>query len=157
MHLACCTRAQAGWVFIILIITAETTFDGAEDEDAKRCCCPLAWSPSSSVEFPWILYVLLPFAMPSAALVTVILGGLALYIAKALWTRKKSLGPLPPGPKPTPIVGNISDLPAPGEQDWIHWMKHKDLYGRSRVAVTSMTVSDTDTPILHQDQSVLSR
>lgn len=63
------------------------------------------------------------------ALLRGILGLFALYITKLWVERKKSLGPLPPGPRPRPIVGNIADLPPPGMQDWMHWLKHKDLYG----------------------------
>ncbi|KAL4937129.1 hypothetical protein BDV06DRAFT_232778 [Aspergillus oleicola] len=36
---------------------------------------------------------------------------------------------LPPGPKPLPIVGNLRDLPPADEPAWLHWAKHKDLYG----------------------------
>ena len=63
-------------------------------------------------------------------LLKAILGLLALYITKLWVGRKKPLGPLPPGPQPKPIVGNIADLPPPGVQDWKHWLKHKDLYGK---------------------------
>jgi predicted alpha/beta hydrolase len=59
-----------------------------------------------------------------------ILGLLALYVTKRWLGSKKPLGPLPPGPRPKPFVGNIADLPPPGVQDWMHWLKHKDLYGR---------------------------
>jgi hypothetical protein len=54
---------------------------------------------------------------------------LGIYIAKIILVRKKNTAPLPPGPKPKPIVGNITDLPPSGEQEWQHWLKHKDLYG----------------------------
>jgi predicted alpha/beta hydrolase len=67
--------------------------------------------------------------MSFAALATVALGVLVLYVIKALFTRKRPAGPLPPGPRPKPVLGNISDLPPPGAQDWVHWMKHNDLYG----------------------------
>lgn len=87
--------------------------------------------------------------MPSAGLVTVILGALALYVAKTLITRKNPLGPLPPGPKPKPIIGNISDLPAPGAQDWMHWIKHKDLYGKPGMMVAKMDVFGNSTLILY--------
>jgi hypothetical protein len=68
--------------------------------------------------------------MPLNAIVSVILGAIMLYATKVLLTRKRAPGPLPPGPRGKPILGNISDLPPPGAQDWIHWLKHKQLYGR---------------------------
>ncbi|OJJ46795.1 hypothetical protein ASPZODRAFT_97356 [Penicilliopsis zonata CBS 506.65] len=42
--------------------------------------------------------------------------------------KKKSLR-LPPGPPRRFIVGNLKDLPKPDQQEWHHWMKHKELYG----------------------------
>lgn len=62
-------------------------------------------------------------------LASVILGAAVIYMIRAVWSRKKTPGPLPPGPVGKPIVGNISDLPPPGVQDWAHWLKHKELYG----------------------------
>lgn len=47
-------------------------------------------------------------------------------LSKAL--RGKQL-PLPPGPKPLPIVGNVLDLPKPGEPEAPFYVKHKALYG----------------------------
>lgn len=64
------------------------------------------------------------------ALLNATLGLLALYITRAWVKRKRALGPLPPGPKPKLIVGNMADLPPAGVQDWMHWLKHKELYGR---------------------------
>lgn len=37
--------------------------------------------------------------------------------------------PLPPGPKPLPLVGNIRDLPRPGRAEYLHWLEHKNIYG----------------------------
>ncbi|KAL0942946.1 cytochrome p450 oxidoreductase [Colletotrichum truncatum] len=37
--------------------------------------------------------------------------------------------PLPPGPKGLPLVGNLNDLPKPGEFEAHHWFKHKNQYG----------------------------
>lgn len=51
------------------------------------------------------------------------------YALKVLLTSKRPPGPKPPGPPPKPIVGNIADLPSPGTQDWVHWVKHKERYG----------------------------
>lgn len=67
--------------------------------------------------------------MPSIPIAGAVLGAIILYIAKLWIFRKKASGPLPPGPVGKPLLGNISDLPAPGSQDWIHWLKHKELYG----------------------------
>lgn len=78
--------------------------------------------------------------MPSTV-VSVVLGVLALYVVKTVLMRKKPLGPLPPGPKGKPVVGNISDLPPPGTQDWVHWLKHKDLYGMPGKAAVPLTRS----------------
>lgn len=61
---------------------------------------------------------------------SVIVGVLLILATKWLFTSREPTRPLPPGPPGKPIVGNISDLPAPGTQDWLHWMKHKELYGR---------------------------
>lgn len=53
----------------------------------------------------------------------------ACFLSYALWiriTRNKRL-PLPPGPKPWPIIGNISDFPNIHEGRF--WAKHKEQYG----------------------------
>jgi hypothetical protein len=68
--------------------------------------------------------------MSSFVLMNLVLGAVLIYIVKALLTHRKYAGPLPPGPVGKPIVGNISDLPPPGAQDWMHWLKHKELYGK---------------------------
>lgn len=61
-------------------------------------------------------------------LLSLTLGIAALYVLHDT-RRKKARGPLPPGPSPLPIVGNIKDLPPSGKQDWVHWLKHKFTYG----------------------------
>ena len=37
--------------------------------------------------------------------------------------------PLPPGPKAKFLIGNLGDLPPPGQPEWKHWLQHKDAYG----------------------------
>lgn len=58
-----------------------------------------------------------------------LLGALIFYVANMLLSRQRLAGPLPPGPRPTPVLGNISDLPPSGTQDWMHWLQYKDAYG----------------------------
>jgi len=50
-------------------------------------------------------------------------------LKKTLFSSKQQHPPLPPGPKRKAFIGNLLDLPKPGEQEWVHWTKHKDLYG----------------------------
>lgn len=58
---------------------------------------------------------------------------IALAIAYAAWSilgfKTAGRPPLPPGPKGFPLLGNINDLPPPGELEARHWLKHKRLYG----------------------------
>lgn len=67
--------------------------------------------------------------MSTLVLFDILLAGLGLYVVKILLISKKTSAPLPPGPKPKPFIGNLTDLPPPGEQEWMHWARQKDLYG----------------------------
>ncbi|KAH6666529.1 O-methylsterigmatocystin oxidoreductase [Plectosphaerella plurivora] len=54
--------------------------------------------------------------------------------------------PLPPGPKPLPLLGNISDFPpTDGTPEHLHWLKHKDQYG----GISSVTVMGMTLVIVH--------
>ncbi|KAI1191509.1 putative cytochrome P450 oxidoreductase OrdA-like protein [Nemania serpens] len=59
--------------------------------------------------------------------------------------------PLPPGPKGLPLVGNIAGLPSPGEREWEHWLRHKDIYG----PISSITTFGTTVILLHSPELAL--
>lgn len=58
----------------------------------------------------------------------IVLGSLCVCLLK-MFMQKSNRLPLPPGPKSKPFIGNLLDLPPSGELEWLHWTKHKDLYG----------------------------
>jgi len=59
-------------------------------------------------------------------------------------TRKK----LPPGPRPWPILGNISDFPPAGTPEHEHWAKHAPLYG----PISSVSVAGSTLILVHDRQ-----
>ncbi|KAF5660152.1 hypothetical protein FHETE_9125 [Fusarium heterosporum] len=63
----------------------------------------------------------------------------------------RSKGPLPPGPRGLPLVGNIQDLPPPGVLEWKHWQKHKERYG----PISSVSVLGKLFVILHDKQVIM--
>ncbi|KAL4789294.1 cytochrome P450 [Aspergillus venezuelensis] len=80
----------------------------------------------------------------STGTLSVLLGlaGVLIYLLKSLlYTKSTQNVPLPPGPPPKAIIGNLRDLPSPGEKDWVHWLKHKDLYGPlSSITIFGQTI-----------------
>ncbi|UKZ78143.1 hypothetical protein TrVFT333_005877 [Trichoderma virens FT-333] len=75
---------------------------------------------------------------------------LAFVLYRLVFRKKQDLLPLPPGPKPLPIVGNINDLPPPGVPEYEHWLPFKDKYG----PVSSVTVLGQTMVILHDRAAV---
>lgn len=51
---------------------------------------------------------------------------------------KKDVRPLPPGPKGTPLLGNVNDMPKPDAMPWLHWLEHKELYGAYGISDTRL-------------------
>lgn len=65
------------------------------------------------------------------SIVSLLVGFASIYFLYVFLGPKKASAPLPPGPPPKPIIGNIKDLPPPGSKDWQHWLDHKEKYGIS--------------------------
>ncbi|KAM0289033.1 hypothetical protein ACHAO9_006542 [Fusarium lateritium] len=65
--------------------------------------------------------------------------------------QQRSKGPLPPGPKGLPLLGNIRDLPPPGTLEWRHWQTHKEKYG----PISSVSVLGQLFVILHDKQVIV--
>ncbi|KAH7303916.1 cytochrome P450 [Stachybotrys elegans] len=64
---------------------------------------------------------------------------------------KKTNLPLPPGPRPLPIIGNYKDLPPPGALEFQHWLKFKEQYG----PVISLTVFGQPMIILYDKEAIV--
>ncbi|KAI8628042.1 cytochrome P450 oxidoreductase OrdA-like protein [Xylariaceae sp. FL1651] len=90
---------------------------------------------------------------PIDILATMILLGAVLLAGTKLFprARKKKTGPLPPGPKGLPLVGNVADLPSGRIPEWEHWLRHRDLYG----PISSVTALGTTIIILHSQELAL--
>jgi hypothetical protein len=100
--------------------------NGSKEECERTCDNQKSYSVSFPPKPPHPHHQLTTMA---TRFLGVILLAILLYAIRIILFRKKAPGPLPPGPVGKPIVGNISDLPSPGTQDWMHWLKHKDQYG----------------------------
>ncbi|KAK2011616.1 cytochrome P450 [Colletotrichum eremochloae] len=64
---------------------------------------------------------------------------------------RKPTSTLPPGPRGLPILGNIRDLPQPGQAEYQHWVKFKDAYG----PVSSVTVAGQTLVLIHDQEAVV--
>uniref|UniRef100_A0A1Y1K2G7 Cytochrome P450 n=1 Tax=Photinus pyralis TaxID=7054 RepID=A0A1Y1K2G7_PHOPY len=67
------------------------------------------------------------------------------YLVYRAYVRGQRKAELPPGPKPWPLLGNITDLPPQGMPEYQHWLKHKDTYG----PISSVTVLGQTMVIIH--------
>ncbi|KAL8296088.1 hypothetical protein RB601_003657 [Gaeumannomyces tritici] len=97
-----------------------------------------------------MLLAVLPFQI--WALVAILVIAYAAYrwvVSMASDVRPKL--PLPPGPKPVPLLGNISDMPKLGVIEYTHWLSHKDKYG----PISSVTIMGHTLVIIHDPEVAL--
>jgi hypothetical protein len=59
---------------------------------------------------------------------TLVIAPLACLVLYLAVKKIRSKGPLPPGPRGLPFIGNALDMPK--DYEWEHWAKHKEIYGR---------------------------
>lgn len=74
-----------------------------------------------------------------------ITGALVAYTLYSFITSRTTRKKLPPGPKPWPILGNISNFPPSGIPEHEHWAKHAPLYG----PISSVTLAGSTLILVH--------
>ncbi|KAE9372779.1 putative cytochrome P450 oxidoreductase OrdA-like protein [Stipitochalara longipes BDJ] len=85
--------------------------------------------------------------MAFTVIISLILSVLGIYVVKVILFPQKRQA-LPPGPKPKFLIGNLLDVPKPGETEWMHWLKHRDLYG----PISSVTIMGQTLIIINETQ-----
>ncbi|PHH69952.1 hypothetical protein CDD82_7420 [Ophiocordyceps australis] len=81
----------------------------------------------------------------------ILIQALIILISLAIYRRRTSHGkaPLPPGPPPLPIIGNLYDMPPPETAEYKHWLKHKDVYG----PISSVRLFNQVIVLIHDKQA----
>jgi hypothetical protein len=99
-----------------------------------------------------IISSLFPFINITMALVFILYSSALALVTYLIFkhTQQRRKGPLPPGPKGLPLLGNVLDLPPPGTIEWVHWQKHKEKYG----PISSVSVLGQLFVILHDKQTI---
>lgn len=68
-------------------------------------------------------------AWDTLALVKAVAGVFAVAAFFFVVSRRRSSLPLPPGPPPKPLVGNLFDLPPTDGAPWLKWSEWTQTYG----------------------------
>ncbi|KAK0206061.1 cytochrome P450 oxidoreductase OrdA-like protein [Desarmillaria ectypa] len=74
-----------------------------------------------------------------------------LYVLTKLYSIFQTKPSLPPGPPRKPIIGNLFDLPKPGEYEYKHWAKHHEAYG----PISSLSIMGQHIIILNDMQTAI--
>jgi hypothetical protein len=67
------------------------------------------------------------FTLPNATWLDICLTGIAAYLVKRVFTKKKP-APYPPGPSGWPLIGNIPDMP--DVKPWLVFAEWGKKYGQ---------------------------
>ncbi|EJT68232.1 hypothetical protein GGTG_14190 [Gaeumannomyces tritici R3-111a-1] len=97
-----------------------------------------------------MLLAVLPFQIWALVAIPVTAYAAYRWVVSMAWDLRPTL-PLPPGPKPVPLLGNISDMPKLGVIEYTHWLSHKDKYG----PISSVTIMGHTLVIIHDPEVAL--
>ncbi|KAF5861228.1 hypothetical protein ETB97_000483 [Aspergillus alliaceus] len=90
------------------------------------------------INYPVHKLPLLSCQVVTFLVVNLVLSLTDLYLLQCARKERNILKRLPPGPTPKPIIGsNLLDLPPPGAPEWLHWLKHKELYGKATIQIAN--------------------
>lgn len=117
----------------------DSVISGRRKSKDSGCC-------DAFLDFSSMITTTFPSDLPLGVAAAV----LTLFLIHKCFDRRRKL-PLPPGPRPWPILGNIADMPPKGQREWKHWLGHMDIYG----PVSSVTALGQTIIILHDKQAAL--